>query len=159
VRLIRRSGRTAAALGLLAVVLAGCGGGDDPVADYVAATAAITEQMTRDAFAALPPGAAPTRDQVSMVVTVRRNALDAIAALTPPAEMAPEHLALVTAMQGFVTATETFMAGVAGLDADGFLAALESSTDLDALADQVSSACTAWEGRAADLGEAVELGC
>ena len=148
-----------ATVGLLATVLAACGGSGDPVAEYVTATSAITEQMTRDAFAALPPGAAPTHDQITAVVTVRRRALDAISDLTPPADMAPEHLALITAMEEFVTASESFVAAVADLDAAAFLAALEASTDIDVLADVVSNACTAWESRAADLGQPVELGC
>ncbi|HAX81974.1 MAG TPA: hypothetical protein DCY40_05365 [Actinobacteria bacterium] len=148
-----------AAAGLLAAVVAACGGTGEPVADYVTATAAITEQMTRDAFAALPPGAAPTYDQISAVVAARREALDAIGALAPPEEMAPEHLALVTAMGEFVTATETFVASAADLDTAAFLTALEASTDLDVLADVVSGACTTWESRAADLGQPVELGC
>ncbi len=149
---------------LLAVVTeaafgAGCGDAAGSVAGYVADTAAITEQMTRDAFAALPPGAAPTRDQVESVVAVRRSALEAIAELNPPGEMAPEHQALVTALERFVTAAEAFLDDTTGLDAAGFLAALEASTQIDAIADDVSAACTAWETRAGDLGSPVELGC
>ncbi len=140
-------------------LLAACGGGGDPVAEYVAATAAITEQMTRDSFAALPPGAAATREQITTVVAIRRQALQAITELQPPPEMVPEHLALTTALSDFVTAAEEFVVSVAGLNAEEFLAALEASTDIDALADTVSAACTAWEVRAADLDQPVELRC
>lgn len=141
------------------VVLAACGGGSDPIADYIASTALITEQMTRDAFAALPPGAAPTRQQVTDVVEVRRTALAAISALQAPTEMTPEHQALTLAMGRFVEAGEEFLAETATLDPPGFLAALEASTDIDAIADEVGVACAAWERRAADLGTPVELGC
>ncbi len=150
--------RPAIAVATLIVVVAG-GCGSSAVGDYVDAVAATTEQMTRDAFAALPPGAAPTRSQIEVVVGVRRTALDAISDLTPPAAMEPEHLALTIAMNSFVVASEGFVATSAGLDPDAFLAALEASTDIDALADAVSVACTAWERRAADLDHAVELGC
>ncbi len=141
------------------VTATACGDDADGVARYVAATAAITEQMTRDVFATLPPGAAPTRDQVAAVVAVRRAAFESVGALDPPEEMAPEHQALLTAMGRFVTAGEEFLAGSAGLDAAGFLAALEATTHIDAIADDVSAACTAWETRAANLGNPVELGC
>ena len=150
--------RRGAAL-MVAILLAACGGGSDPIADYISSTAAITEQMTRDAFNALPPGAAPTREQVTAVVAVRRSALTAISALEAPGEMAPEHQALTSAMGRFVSAGEDFLADTATLDPEGFLAALEASTHIDAIANDVGVACTAWEQRAADLGSAVELGC
>ncbi len=148
----------AAAIAVLVTATA-CGDDSTGVSGYVAATAAITEQMTRDAFANLPPGAAPTRDQVAAVVAVRRTAFEAVGALDPPAEMAPEHQALLVALGRFVTAGEEFLADSAGLDAPEFLAALEATTHIDAIADDVSVACTAWETRAADLGTPVELGC
>ncbi|HLE39814.1 MAG TPA: hypothetical protein VJA44_09230 [Acidimicrobiia bacterium] len=143
---------------LLAVTLAACSG-DDAVGRYVTEIAAATAQMTRDSFAALPPGAAPTREQIEGVVAARQTALDAIARLSAPDEMRPEHLALTTTMAGFVAATEGFLAETAGLDPGEFLAALEASSELDALADTVSAACTAWERRAGELGHATELGC
>lgn len=156
-RLIRV--RLLAAAITLSITVTACGDATDAVATYVAATATITEQMTRDAFAALPPGAAPTRDQVAAVVAVRRTAYEAVGALTPPGEIAPEHQALLGAMGRFVTAGEEFLAASAGLDAAGFLEALEATTHIDAIADDVSAACTSWETRAADLGTPVELGC
>ena len=143
----------------VALALAACGGGSDPIAEYISSTAAITEQMTRDAFDALPPGAAPTREQVTEVVAVRRAALVAISELEAPGEMAPEHQALTLAMGRFVQAGEEFLAEAATLDPEGFLAALEASTHIDAIANEVGVACAAWEQRAADLGSAVELGC
>ena len=142
----------------MTLLAAACSGGDS-LADYVSATAAITEQMTRDAFAALPPGAAPTHQQVTAVVAVRRHALEEITALTAPDEMEPEHLALIHTMGEFVAAGEAFVAETADLDANAFVTALEESTAIDALADLVNAACAAWESRAADLGQAVELGC
>lgn len=152
-----RLARYSAAAVALALTVSACG--NDAVGGYIEAVAATTEQMTRDAFAALPPGAAPTRSQIELVVAARRTALDAISALDPPDEMRPEHLALTAAMDGFVAAGEGFLVETADLDPDAFLTALEASTDIDALADTVSVACTAWERRAADLGHAVELGC
>ena len=143
---------------LLAATLAACSG-DDAVGGYVTDVAAATTQMTRDSFAALPPGAAPTREQIAGVVAARRTALDAISRLSPPDEMQPEHLALTTAMGGFVTAGEGFLVETAGLDPAAFLSALEASTDLDSLAATVSAACTAWERRAGELGHPIELGC
>jgi len=141
-------------------MLAACGGNDAVgVGGYVDTVATTTEQMTRAAFDALPPGAAPTHSQIAEVVATRRIALDTISALTPPPEMRPEHQSLVGAMQSFVVAGEAFIEANASLDPDAFLEALEASTDLDALADVVSLACTAWETRATDLGHAVELGC
>lgn len=154
--------RSIAAVAALAVLLAACGGsgaGDDGVAGYIDTVAATTEHMTRAAFAALPPGAAPTQSQVAAVMTARRTALDTISALTPPSEMRPEHQALVGAMESFVVAGEAFIEANGSLDPDAFLEALEASTDIDALADVVSLSCTAWETRAADLGHTVELGC
>lgn len=151
------------ALTAIAVLLAACGGVDTgdavDVAGYVDTVAATTEQMTRAAFAALPPGAAPTRSQVAEVVAARRTALDAIAALTPPPEMLPEHQALVSAMESFVVAGESFVDSSAALDPDAFREALDASTDIDGLARVVSLSCSTWETRAADLGHAVELGC
>lgn len=151
------------ALAVVAVLLAACGGDATAeageVAGYVDTVAATTEEMTRAAFAALPPGAAPTHPQVAEVVAARRTALDAIAALTPPAEMLPEHQALVSAMESFVIAGESFIDSSAALDPDAFRVALEASTDIDALARVVSRSCSTWETRAADLGHAAELGC
>ena len=149
--------RSIAAAALLTITMSACGG--DAVAGYVDRVAATTEQMTRDAFVALPPGAAPTRPQVQLVVAARRTALDTISGLTPPAEMEPEHRVLTGAMEAFVTSSEAFIETSAELDPDAFLSALEASTALDALADRVSVACTTWEHRAADLGHPVELGC
>lgn len=158
--------RSTAALAAVAIVLGACGGSagadgavEESVRDYIDTVAATTEQMTRDAFAALPPGAAPTHVQIAEVVAARRTALDTIAALTPPLAMRPEHQSLVNAMESFVLAGEAFIATSAALDADAFLEALEASTDIDALADVVSLSCSAWEARAADLGHPVELGC
>ncbi|MEK7252867.1 MAG: hypothetical protein AAB198_06450 [Actinomycetota bacterium] len=143
---------------LIVLSLAACSSGD-PLGVYISDVAAVTEQMTRDSFAALPPGAAPTRDQVAAVVAARRTAFDAISSLAPPEEMAPEHLALTTAIQRFVIASETFVIETAELDAIAFSAALEASTDIDVLADVVGAACTAWERRAGELDHATELGC
>jgi hypothetical protein len=141
-------------------MLAACGGTDTAgVGGYVDTVATTTEQMTRAAFDALPPGAAPTRSQIAEVVAARRTALDTISVLTPPAEMRPEHQSLVRALRSLVIASEDFIEANAALDPDAFLEALEASTNIDALADTVSLACAAWEIRAADLGHAVELGC
>lgn len=143
---------------LLALIVGACAG-DDTLGGYVSDVAAVTEQMTRDSFAALPPGAAPTREQIAGVVLARRTALDAISELTPPDEIELEHLALTTAMRGFVTAGEGFVADTAGLDAAAFRTVLEASIAIDVLADTVSAACTAWERRAGGLGHPIELGC
>lgn len=143
---------------LIMVSLAACSS-SDPLGAYTSDVAEITEQMLRDTFGSLPPGAAPTYEQIVGVVAARRTAFDAISALTPPEEMAPEHLALTTAMEGFVTASEAFVGETANLNAVEFDAVLEASTDIDALADVVGAACTAWERRAGELEHAVELGC
>lgn len=141
----------------LVVAVSACG--EDGLGGYIDDVAATTEQMTREAFAALPPGAAPTREQIERVVAARRDALESIAALTPPEQLLPEHLALTTAMEEFVTASEAFLTSTIGLSPDAFLDALDASTGIDTLAAVVSDACGAWERQAKDLGHPIELGC
>lgn len=141
---------------MLALV-AGCSG--SPATAYVDAVAGTTEQMTRDTFTALPPGAAPTREAVTGVVAARRRALETIAALDAPDDLLPEHLALVQTLTGFVEGSEAFLQATGDLDAAAFAAALRSSTALDDLAAAMGSACTAWERRAAEVSHTVELGC
>lgn len=129
------------------------------VEGYVDDVATITEQMTRDAFAALPPGAAPTRPQIEAVTAARRRAVERIAALRVPSEMAAEHTVLVGALDQFVSAAEEFLDSTADLDPEAFLEAVREATDIDALADRVGAACSAWERRAEELVRPVELGC
>lgn len=139
------------------MLVAACGSA--ATADYVDAVAATTEQMTRDTFAALPPGAAPTRDAVTGVVAARRTALTVITALEPPDDITPEHLALVTTFAAFVERSEAFLAATADLDATAFDTAVRSAGTLDDLAAAMGAACTAWERRAAEVAHPVELGC
>jgi hypothetical protein len=126
---------------------------------YLDDVARITEQMTNDSFAALPPGAAPTHQQVAEIVEARRAALVAIEGLEPPEELEPEHRVLIAALRAFVDAGTSFVEETAALGPDAFLDALEASTQIDRLADRVSASCDAIRLRAADLGHPVGLAC
>ncbi|MEX0826952.1 MAG: hypothetical protein WD184_09420 [Acidimicrobiia bacterium] len=119
----------------------------------------ITVQMTRASFEALPPGAAPTHEQVVEVVDARRTALAAIAALAPPDELEPEHLVLIAALKELVAAGEAFLAETAGLTPESFSEALLASNGIDALAERVTSACDAVRRQAEGLGYIVSLAC
>lgn len=126
---------------------------------YLDDVARITVQMTDEAFAALPPGAAPTHQQVAEIVEARRTALVAIERLEPPDELEPEHRVLIAALRAFVDAGTSFVEETAALDSDAFLDALEASTEIDLLADRVSASCDAIRLRAEDLGHPVGLAC
>jgi hypothetical protein len=126
---------------------------------YLDDLAGITVQMTEDAFGALPPGAAPTHEQVAEVVEARRTALAAIEALAPPDELEPEHRVLVLAFASFVDAGAAFLEDTAGLDPQSFTERLEASIEIDALADRVSDACDAMRRRAQELEHPVSLAC
>lgn len=146
------------ALGLALLVLSACGS-PASVEDYLNDLSAITVQMTQDSFEALPPGAAPTHEQVVEVIDARRTALAAIEALSPPDELEPEHLALSAAFEDLVTAGDAFLAETAGLDPESFGEALLASSDIDALAQRVTSACDAVRRQAEGLGYVVSLAC
>ena len=137
---------------------AGCGP-PDRAADYLDDLAEITEQMTHDAFTALPPGAAPTHEQVAEVVDARRRALSAIDRLDPPDALEPEHRVLVLTLAGLVDAGTAFLEETADLDPQSFLERLNASTEIDALASRVASACDAIRLRAQELQHPVGLAC
>lgn len=146
------------ALGLTVFILSACGS-PASVEDYLNDLSAITVQMTRDSFEALPPGAAPTHEQVAEVVDARRTALAAIEALAPPDELEPEHLVLIVAFEELVAAGDAFLADTAGLAPVSFGEALLASNDIDTLAERVTSACDAVRRQAAGLGYVVSLAC
>lgn len=134
-------------------------GGEVSVEDYLEDLSAITVEMTRDAFEALPPGAAPTHEQVTEVIAARSNALDEIKSLAPPSDLEAEHLVLVAVFEDFVAAGESFLDETSALPPDAFRAALDSSSEIDVLADRVTSACDAMRLRAEVLGLIVSLAC
>jgi hypothetical protein len=146
------------ALGFALVGLSACG---SPVSveDYLNDLSAITVQMTRDTFEALPPGAAPTHEQVVEVIDARRRALAALDDLDPPGELEPEHLVLIAAFEALVDAGDTFLAETASHSPEEFREALNASTGIDLLADRVTSACDAVRQRAETLGFIVSLAC
>lgn len=149
--------RLTAAAAAFVLVAGACS--EDPVAEYTNEMASITISMTTETLTILPRGAAPTRSQVAEITAVRSRAAEEMARLEPPSEFLPEHLALQQTLAGFAEASESFLAATEGLGPDGFLEALMGSTELDTLAGAVGNACTAWERRAAELGEQVGLGC
>jgi hypothetical protein len=145
---------------LLSVVALGAGcAPSDRTAEYLDDLAGITEQMTNDTFTALPPGAAPTHEQVAEVVDARRRALSAIERLDPPDALDPEHRVLVLALAGLVDAGTAFLEETAALDPQTFLERLNASIEIDALAKRVASACDAMRLRAQDLQHPVGLAC
>ncbi|WKZ82449.1 MAG: hypothetical protein QY307_10250 [Acidimicrobiia bacterium] len=147
----------------LVASLSACGGdsGADAgsIATYDLAVQEVIASMTADTFAAVPAGSTPGREAISTVVEARRRAAEALEALSPPAEMEPEHLVLVEALRRLVSGGEAFLADTESLDPEAFVAALETSTEVDALARAVAAACSAWEDRSENLGIAVELAC
>ena len=146
------------ALGLTLFVLNACGSATS-VERYLDDLAGITEQMTRDAFAVLPPGASPTHEQVAEIVDARRRALVSIERLAPPDALEPEHRVLVLAFARFIDAGAAFLEDTAGLDPQSFAERLEASIEIDALADRVSDACDAMRRRAQELEHPVGLAC
>jgi hypothetical protein len=139
-------------------MLSACGS-PASVEDYLDDLSATTVQMTRDTFEALPPGAAPTHEQVVEVVDARRRALAAIRDLAPPGDIEPEHLVVISALEDLVAAGDAFLAETATMTPDGFLEALNASVEIDVLADRVTSACDAVRVRAESLGYIVSLAC
>jgi hypothetical protein len=129
------------------------------VEGYVADASATTIRMVRDEAAVLTPGMIPSRTEVDALVAIRDRAANALSALQPPDEMAPEHRLLAGELARFVEAARGFLADTEGLDPEGFEEALLASTELDLVADSVSAACTAWEARARQLGHPADLGC
>ena len=115
--------------------------------------------MVEDTFAALPPGAEPTRTQIQQVIAIRRTATDSLAGIEPPETFIVEHAALVAALENLTTSGEQFLESTAELGPDEFLGALLASTDIDVLADTVAAVCRIWEARAADSGSPTDLGC
>lgn len=146
------------ALGLTVAILSACGS-PATVEDYLDDLSGITEQMTREAFAALPPGASPTHEQVAEVVDARRRALASIERLSPPSALEPEHRVLIVAFGRFVDAGAAFLEDTAGLDPQAFAERLQASIEIDALADRVSDACDAVRRRAQELEHQVGLAC
>lgn len=143
--------------------LSACGGdsGADAgsIATYGLAVQEVIASMTADTFAAVPAGSTPDREAIVAVVAARREALESLEDLTPPAEMEPEHLVLVEALRRLVSGGEEFLGDTETLDAAAFAGALEASTEVDALARAVTAACSAWEDRSENLGILVELAC
>lgn len=147
-------------VGLVApLLMIGSCGATVSVEDYLNDLSAVTVQMTRDAFEALPPGAAPTHEQVTAVIAARRKALDAIKSLAPPSDLEAEHLVLIAVFEDFVAAGESFLDETSTLPPDAFREALDSSSEIDLLADRVTSACDAVRLRAEVLGLIVSLAC
>jgi len=140
------------------LILAACTS-TDPVASYVEDLQAIMERLTDESSAALPPGTTPTHDAVAGVVAARRAALAALETTEPPADLAPEHLALVVVFTDFVEAATEFLDETASLDPNEFREALAASTDIDTLAGRVSAACDAIRSRARTLGHSASLEC
>ncbi|MEX1207915.1 MAG: hypothetical protein WEE36_04800 [Acidimicrobiia bacterium] len=140
------------------LVLSACGS-PPSVEGYLNDLSGITVQMTRDSFEALPPGAAPTHEQVAEVVDARRTALAAIEALAPPDQLEPEHLVLIAAFEDLIAAGQSFLADTAGLGSESFGEALLASSEIDALANRVTSACDAVRRQAEGLGYVVSLAC
>jgi hypothetical protein len=159
----RRSSRPALAalcVGTLLSVVLGTGcAPPDRTAEYLDDLAEVTEQMTNDTFTALPPGAAPTHEQVAEVVDARRRALNAIERLEPPGVLKPEHQVLLLALAGLVDAGTAFLEETAALEPQTFLERLNASIEIDALADRVARACDAMRLRAQDLQYPVGLAC
>jgi hypothetical protein len=155
-RVAHRASRIA--LGLTVFIVSACGS-PGSVEDYLNDLSGITVQMTSDSFEALPPGAAPTHEQVAEVVDARRAALAAIEALAPPDELEPEHLVLIAAFEELVTAGDAFLAETAGLAPESFGEALLASSEIDALAERVTNACDAVRRQAEGLGYIVSLAC
>ncbi|HSM01474.1 MAG TPA: hypothetical protein VK960_03395 [Acidimicrobiia bacterium] len=150
-------GRIAAVL-LLAGGLMACSS-TDRVAAYLDEVERITQRLTDESAIALPPGTTPTREGVAGVVAARRHALTDLASLDPPAEMAAEHLALVTVVGDLVTAAEAFLTETASLSRTEFLEALSASAQIDVLAARVAEACDVMRVRARTLGHVVSLEC
>jgi phosphate uptake regulator len=126
---------------------------------YLNDLSAITVQMTRDAFDALPPGAAPTHEQVGEVVEARRRALAAIEDLSPPEELELEHQVLLLTFADFIEAGSVFLDETSQMSPEDFREALSASTQVDLLADRVTNACDAMRLRAEGLGFVVSLAC
>jgi len=151
---------TRLATAAVAVVVAACGS-TPPVttAGYLDQVAAITVKMTNDSVATLPQGKAPTHLLVAAIIGLRSTALDEIENLEPTDETRPEHTALVTTLGSLVDAGNAFLDQTAALDQAAFVEALTTSTDIDALADDVHAACVAMERLATALGHPVTMGC
>ncbi len=141
-------------------MLVACSSAATPTTEgYLDAAAAITTRMTSDSVATVHSDVRPTRLQVTAIVGLRADALAGLQALEPTDDVRPEHLALVQALSRLVDAGRSFLAGTEGLSAEAFSAALDASSDIDAQAAEVHTACVVMEQRATALGHPVSMGC
>jgi len=142
----------------ITLTLAACSAGD-PIESYFTNAAEIAAAMRADSIDATPRGAIIIEDGVTGVNEARRTALIALGALDPPAEVAPEHTALTTALNDLVAATDTFLDVFSGANAADFEQSVRDASDLEALADRVALACDILGERATALGHEVDLRC
>jgi hypothetical protein len=148
-----------AALAALVALAVACTASGDPVAAYLDR---LEEALTNSADTireVVPPRTAVSRTQIVEVTETRRATLVRLEALQPPADVGPEHAALISTYTALVDASQAFLDDTAGLGPDEFDAALESSKDVAAAQDLFRLACQAMAERAAALGHTVALDC
>lgn len=144
-------------MGLVALVAAGCSA--DPIEAYFGEVSTITASMRSEGVAATPRGNAITVDGVIGVNEARRTALEALESISPPSEVRPEHLAVVTALRDMVTGVDDFLADADTSDPAAFESAVVNAPGLPALAQRVALACGALADRSAALGTPVDIRC
>lgn len=150
--------RLEAAAILLALVGGACST-TDAVGDYLDEVAEITLTMRNESLTAVSDEQSVTRAGIAAVIEARRRASAALRTLVPPADIAPEHSALVRVLTELTTAGEAFLAATADLDAAEFERAVLAAIDLDEIVARVGVACDAVERRALDLDATVDLAC
>lgn len=131
----------------------------DPLEQYFDRVGEITATMRRDSIVALPDPSQPTPERVAGVIEARRSATNALEVMTPPAEIRPEHGALVLALSDMTDAGDRILAETSQLDSSAFIAAIESAIALDETARRVTIACGALETRAHQFGYDFDLRC
>jgi hypothetical protein len=139
------------------VALAACS--SDPLADYFDQVGDVTSTMRSASIAALPDPSAPDRDGVSGVIAARQAAIAALETIDAPAEVRPEHSALILALTDLVAAGEQFLATTIGLDPADFLSAARGATEIDDTALRVATACDAVLRRGIEFGYSLDVRC